>query len=165
MLRKSLRLNLEQLASGTYFITTYHKKCDPVWGHGRLPPPPPPPSERHSEQQRRGLGQIWPRPIWLCRTTDKPPHHPPLKEAEGYNRWDGGGGEGGLCCMTKTVLTRGSQRDVVYLGWPIAPSYMSPNVGGGVAGSLLLNKFISLRAAPTYVFSQPMSTAVHIEPK
>ncbi len=25
----------------------------------------------------------------------------------------------------------GSQRDVVYLGWPIAPSYMSPNEGGG----------------------------------
>ncbi len=26
---------------------------------------------------------------------------------------------------------RGSQRDVVYLGWPIAPSYMSPKGGGG----------------------------------
>ncbi len=26
---------------------------------------------------------------------------------------------------------RGLQRDVVYLGWPIAPSYMSPNAGGG----------------------------------
>ncbi len=26
----------------------------------------------------------------------------------------------------------GSQRDVVYLGWPIAPSYMSPNAGVGV---------------------------------
>jgi hypothetical protein len=26
---------------------------------------------------------------------------------------------------------QGFQRDVVYLGWPIAPSYMSPNVGGG----------------------------------
>ncbi len=26
---------------------------------------------------------------------------------------------------------RESQRDVVYLGWPIAPSYMSPNAGGG----------------------------------
>ncbi len=25
---------------------------------------------------------------------------------------------------------RGLQRDVVYLGWPIAPSYMSPNAGG-----------------------------------
>jgi hypothetical protein len=30
------------------------------------------------------------------------------------------------------VLARGSQRDVVYLGLPIAPSYMSPNAGGGV---------------------------------
>ncbi len=28
--------------------------------------------------------------------------------------------------------TRGLQRDVVHLGWPIAPSYMSPNSGGGV---------------------------------
>ncbi len=27
---------------------------------------------------------------------------------------------------------RGSQRDVVHLGWPLAPSYMSPNAGGGV---------------------------------
>ncbi len=29
---------------------------------------------------------------------------------------------------------RGSQRNVVCLGWPIAPSYMSPNAGRGVAG-------------------------------
>ncbi len=28
------------------------------------------------------------------------------------------------------VLTGGLQRDVVYLCWPIAPSYMSPNAGG-----------------------------------
>jgi hypothetical protein len=42
---------------------------------------------------------------------------------------------------------RGSQRDVVYLGWPIASSYMSPNAGGGVVGF------------------QPMSTVVHLEPK
>jgi hypothetical protein len=41
--------------------------------------------------------------------------------------------------------------DVVYLGWPIAPSYMSPNAGGGGGGRF--------RA------SQPMSTAVHMEPK
>ncbi len=27
---------------------------------------------------------------------------------------------------------QGSQRDVVYLGWPIAPSHKSPNAGGGV---------------------------------
>ncbi len=31
----------------------------------------------------------------------------------------------------QTPEIRGSQRDVVYLGWPIAPSYMSPNAGGG----------------------------------
>ncbi len=42
------------------------------------------------------------------------------------------------------VLPWGLQKDVVYLGWPIAPSYLSPNAGGGgVAGS------------------QPMITAVH----
>jgi hypothetical protein len=29
------------------------------------------------------------------------------------------------------VLTRGSQRDVVYLGLPIAQSYISPNAGDG----------------------------------
>ncbi len=43
---------------------------------------------------------------------------------------------------------RGLQRDVVYLSWPIAPSYSSPNArgwGGGVIAG-----------------SQPMSTAVHI---
>ncbi len=35
-----------------------------------------------------------------------------------------------------TVHFRGLQRDVVYLGWPIASSYMSPNAGSGtgVAG-------------------------------
>jgi hypothetical protein len=45
-----------------------------------------------------------------------------------------------------TMLTRGLQRDVVYLCWPIAPSYTSPNEWGmGVAGS------------------PPMSKAVHIK--
>ncbi len=36
-----------------------------------------------------------------------------------------------------TFIIRGLQRDVVYLGWPIAPSYMSSNArgGGGVAVS------------------------------
>jgi hypothetical protein len=49
----------------------------------------------------------------------------------------------------KRSVVRGSQRDVVYLDWPIAPSYMSPNAGGRgeVAGS------------------QPMSAALHMEPK
>ncbi len=42
---------------------------------------------------------------------------------------------------------RGLQRDVVYLGWPIAPSYMSPNAGEG--GELR-------PAGPP-----PMSSAVH----
>ncbi len=45
--------------------------------------------------------------------------------------------------------TRGLQGYVAYLGWPKAPSYMSPNAGGGggVAGPQL------------------MSTAVHRSPK
>ncbi len=38
---------------------------------------------------------------------------------------------------------KGSQRDVVFLGWPISPSYMSPHAGGGGAGY------------------QPMCTAAH----
>jgi hypothetical protein len=41
------------------------------------------------------------------------------------------------------VLTRGSQRHVVYLGLPIAHSFISPNAGDGGGGS------------------QPMGTAVH----
>ena len=40
--------------------------------------------------------------------------------------WEGGGWGWGWQCMRQ-----GLQRDVVYLGWPIAPSYLSPNVGGG----------------------------------
>jgi hypothetical protein len=31
----------------------------------------------------------------------------------------------------RVVIIRGFQRDVVYLGWPIAHSYMNPNTGGG----------------------------------
>ncbi len=50
--------------------------------------------------------------------------------------------------ITNWFCTKGSQRDVVYLGCLIAPSYMSPNARVvGVEGS------------------QPMSTAVHMEPK
>ncbi len=47
--------------------------------------------------------------------------------------------------MLTNVLPRGSQRNVVYLGWPIAPSYMSPNAGG--------------RGGRRFAGSQPMSTA------
>jgi hypothetical protein len=36
--------------------------------------------------------------------------------------------------ITPSVSIRGSQRDVVYLGWPIAPSYISPTAGGGRGG-------------------------------
>ncbi len=31
----------------------------------------------------------------------------------------------------RKVEGRGLQRNVIYLGWPIAPSYMSPNAGAG----------------------------------
>ncbi len=40
---------------------------------------------------------------------------------------------------------RGLHRETVYLGWPIAPAYGSPNAGGVAR-------------------SQPMSSAVHMEP-
>ncbi len=30
----------------------------------------------------------------------------------------------------RSIETSGLQRDVVYFGWPIASSYMSPNAGG-----------------------------------
>jgi hypothetical protein len=41
------------------------------------------------------------------------------------------------------VLDRGLLRDFVYLGFPIAPSYMSPNAGGGgrVKGGLSANEY------------------------
>jgi hypothetical protein len=40
-------------------------------------------------------------------------------------------------------LIRGSQRDVVYLGCPIVPSYMSPSAGGWGGGSfgVLANEY------------------------
>ncbi len=34
-------------------------------------------------------------------------------------------------CLESIMPSRGSQRDVVYLGWPIAPSYNVPKCGGG----------------------------------
>ncbi len=37
---------------------------------------------------------------------------------------------------TSCIHSRGSQRDVVYLGWPIAHSYMSPKAGAGRGGRL-----------------------------
>jgi hypothetical protein len=53
------------------------------------------------------------------------------------------------CPDLKKGYSRGvTKRCRLYLGRPIAPSYMSPNGGGGGVA-----------------WSQPMSTAVHIEPK
>ncbi len=37
----------------------------------------------------------------------------------------------GVALNNRYFTSRGSLRDVVYLGWPIAPSHMSPNAGGG----------------------------------
>jgi hypothetical protein len=36
------------------------------------------------------------------------------------------------------------QRDVVYLGWPVAPSYLSPNAGAGVGGLRGLSQWVKL---------------------
>ncbi len=33
--------------------------------------------------------------------------------------------------LERCIVNRGLQRELVYLGWPMAPSYMSPNAGGG----------------------------------
>ncbi len=41
--------------------------------------------------------------------------------------------------ITVRVVIRGSQRDVVYLGWPITPSYMSLNRGGGGGGTGIIS--------------------------
>ncbi len=51
-----------------------------------------------------------------------------------------------ICHYFERLKNRGSERDVVYLGQPIALSYMSPNAGGAAG-------------------SQPMSAAVHMEHK
>ncbi len=63
--------------------------------------------------------------------------------------------EGKCCVGVGVILLRGyrrrPQRDVVYLGWPITPSYMSPNAGGGGGGLGIAG-------------SHPMRTAVHMEP-
>ncbi len=49
-----------------------------------------------------------------------------------------------------SVYSRGLQRDVVYLGWPIAPLVFGPKCGGGGGGGVAR--------------SQPMTTAVHRSP-
>ncbi len=43
--------------------------------------------------------------------------------------------------MAGTGLSRGLQKDVVYLGWPIAPSYMRPNAGGGGSCGVSANEY------------------------
>ncbi len=56
----------------------------------------------------------------------------------------------GMIMGISYIIPRGLQRDLVYLGWPTAPSYMSPNAGGG--GELRGSHPMS------------MSTAVHRSP-
>jgi hypothetical protein len=52
------------------------------------------------------------------------------------------------------VLVRGLQRDVVYLGWPIAPSYISPNALGG--GELRgLSQWVQLYTGAQITFGDP----------
>jgi hypothetical protein len=41
-----------------------------------------------------------------------------------------------VCNMNENSTSRRSQRDVVYLGWPIALSHLSPNAGEGGNGGL-----------------------------
>jgi hypothetical protein len=50
----------------------------------------------------------------------------------------------------------GSLRDVVNLGWPIAPSYMRPNAGGGKGGFACLSQWARLC---TWSYAGPRSTA------
>ncbi len=49
------------------------------------------------------------------------------------------------CFHRKYVVWGGGglQRDVVYLGWPIAPSYMSPNAGVGGSCGVSANEYSS----------------------
>jgi hypothetical protein len=46
--------------------------------------------------------------------------------------------------LTDSDRPRGFQRDVVYLCWPIAPSYTSPNAGGWVGGLRGLSQWVQL---------------------
>ncbi len=50
--------------------------------------------------------------------------------------------ESATFCCNSSFTGRGSQRDVVYLGWPMAPSYTSPNAGnGGWGGAVSANEY------------------------
>jgi hypothetical protein len=51
-----------------------------------------------------------------------------------------------LKSASPTPPIRGSQRDVVYLGWPMAPSYMCPNAGGRGLANVSI---VSAAANPT----------------
>ena len=83
-------------------------------------------------------GRLWGEP-----GRDGRPHGPGRGRAETRTHRPRHAGHQG---SSPTISTRGLQRDVVYLCWPIAPSYYESKCGGrgGVAGPQL------------------MSTAVHI---
>jgi hypothetical protein len=46
--------------------------------------------------------------------------------------------------LAMNIGCRGLQRDVVYLGWPIGPSYLSPNAGGGGGEFRGLSQWVQL---------------------
>ncbi len=48
------------------------------------------------------------------------------------------------------LADRGLQRDVVYLGWPIAPSYMSSNAEGGRELRGLSTKYVHIKSTTVY---------------
>ncbi len=72
------------------------------------------------------------RPLHPARPTVAGPRscccHPRLPHRRHLSRQKGGG------VNELTEVSRGLQRDVVYIFWPIAPSYTgtSPNAGGGM---------------------------------
>jgi hypothetical protein len=51
------------------------------------------------------------------------------------------------------TVSQRSQRDVFYLGWPIAPLYMSPNAGG--EGLLGLSQWVQLYTRAQINFGEP----------
>ncbi len=67
----------------------------------------------------------------------------------------------GVCLPTvRWVLIKGLRRDVVYLGWPIAPSYMSPNAGWGLRG---LSQWVQLYTGAQINFGDLTTYLSYIE--
>jgi hypothetical protein len=70
----------------------------------------------------------------------------------------------GCCYPEKTdfgfILTRGSQRDVVYICWPIAASYTSPICGGG--GLRGLSQWVQLYTSRDMEPKETLEIYLHI---